>query len=158
TEDGDLFGRLAGRRDQAHRNGLVHPGDHEEVAGLVVVVHVRRRVTERRIDAVDVGVGWFGDVGIGRDARRAGHRVPPFRTTFDLWLATSYVHRTKGATLELWTIRIPETGTAEVQASRAEEAGWDGIAFTDSQNLIGDPYVAIALAARATERLRFATG
>jgi 5,10-methylenetetrahydromethanopterin reductase len=61
-------------------------------------------------------------------------------------------------TLELWTIRIPEVGTAEAQAARAEEAGWDGIAFTDSQNLIGDPFVAIALAARATERLRFATG
>jgi 5,10-methylenetetrahydromethanopterin reductase len=60
--------------------------------------------------------------------------------------------------LELWTIRIPETGTAEAQAARAEEAGWDGIAFTDSQNLIGDPFVAIALASRATERLRFATG
>lgn len=59
---------------------------------------------------------------------------------------------------ELWTIRIPETGTAEAQAARAEQAGWDGIAFTDSQNLIGDPFVAIALAARATERLRFATG
>jgi 5,10-methylenetetrahydromethanopterin reductase len=60
--------------------------------------------------------------------------------------------------VELWTIRIPEVGTAEAQAQRAEAAGWDGIAFTDSQNLIGDPYVAIALAAKATERLRFATG
>lgn len=60
--------------------------------------------------------------------------------------------------LELWTTRTPETGTAEWQAERAENAGWDGITFTDSQNLIGDPYVAVALAARTTERLRFATG
>lgn len=60
--------------------------------------------------------------------------------------------------MELWTTRTPETGTVERQAERAESAGWDGIAFTDSQNLVGDPYVAVALAARATERLRFATG
>ncbi len=60
--------------------------------------------------------------------------------------------------MELWATRTPEVGTAERQAERAERAGWDGITFTDSQNLVGDPYVAVALAARATERLRFATG
>jgi 5,10-methylenetetrahydromethanopterin reductase len=60
--------------------------------------------------------------------------------------------------VELWTIRIPEVGAVEAQAERAEAAGWDGIAFTDSQNLIGDPFVAIALAARVTERLKLGTG
>jgi 5,10-methylenetetrahydromethanopterin reductase len=60
--------------------------------------------------------------------------------------------------VELWTVRIPETGTAASTAERAEAAGWDGVAFTDSQNLIGDPFVAAALGARVTERLRFATG
>jgi 5,10-methylenetetrahydromethanopterin reductase len=55
-------------------------------------------------------------------------------------------------------MRIPEIGTVVAQAERAEEIGWDGITFTDSQNLIGDPFVAVALAANATERLRFATG
>jgi 5,10-methylenetetrahydromethanopterin reductase len=60
--------------------------------------------------------------------------------------------------MELWASRIPEAGRAEAQAERAEAAGWDGITFTDSQNLVADPFVAIALAARATERLRFATG
>ena len=60
--------------------------------------------------------------------------------------------------MELWTIRIPETGTVEAQAERAEAAGWDGVAFTDSQNLIGDPFVAMALGAKVTDRLRFATG
>ncbi len=53
---------------------------------------------------------------------------------------------------------IPETGLAEMLARRAEDAGWDGITFTDSQNLVGDPFVAIALGARATERLQFMTG
>jgi 5,10-methylenetetrahydromethanopterin reductase len=60
--------------------------------------------------------------------------------------------------VELWTIRIPEAGAAPAQAQRAEAAGWDGIAYTDSQNLVGDPFVAIALGAAATEHLRFATG
>lgn len=60
--------------------------------------------------------------------------------------------------MELWSMRTPEVGTVERQAARAEAAGWDGITFTDSQNLVGDPFVAVALAARATERLRFATG
>jgi 5,10-methylenetetrahydromethanopterin reductase len=60
--------------------------------------------------------------------------------------------------MELWTMRIPETGTAVIQAERAEAAGWDGITFTDSQNLVGDPFVAAALGAQATDRLSFATG
>jgi 5,10-methylenetetrahydromethanopterin reductase len=45
-----------------------------------------------------------------------------------------------------------------LQAQRAEEQGWDGITFVDSQNLVGDPFVAFALAAQATERIKFATG
>lgn len=60
--------------------------------------------------------------------------------------------------MQLWTTRTPETGTAEHQAERAERAGWDGITFTDSQNLIGDPFVAAALASRAVENLRLGTG
>ncbi len=60
--------------------------------------------------------------------------------------------------MELWTTRLPEPATAVDQARRAELQGWDGVTFTDSQNLIGDPFVAVALAAAATERLGFATG
>jgi 5,10-methylenetetrahydromethanopterin reductase len=60
--------------------------------------------------------------------------------------------------MELWAMRIPEIGTVTAQAERAERLGWDGITFTDSQNLVGDPFVAVALAATVTERLRFATG
>jgi len=58
----------------------------------------------------------------------------------------------------MWATHTPEAGTIERQAERAEAAGWDGITFTDSQNLVGDPYVAVALAARATDALQFATG
>jgi 5,10-methylenetetrahydromethanopterin reductase len=60
--------------------------------------------------------------------------------------------------MELWTMGIPEIGTVTGRAERAEADGWDGITFTDSQNLVGDPFVAIALAAHVTEKLRFATG
>ena len=59
--------------------------------------------------------------------------------------------------MELWTAGLPETGAAMAQAARAEANGWDGITFVDSQNLIGDPFVAVALAATATDRLKFAT-
>src|SRR5262245_36761645 len=60
--------------------------------------------------------------------------------------------------MELWSVRVPETGRVVAQAEQAEQQGWDGIAFTDSQNLVGDPFVAVALAAEATSRLHFATG
>jgi 5,10-methylenetetrahydromethanopterin reductase len=60
--------------------------------------------------------------------------------------------------MELWTMGIPEIGTVVAQAERAAGNGWDGITFTDSQNLVGDPFVAVALAAAAVDQLRFATG
>jgi 5,10-methylenetetrahydromethanopterin reductase len=40
----------------------------------------------------------------------------------------------------------------------AEDDGWDGLALTDSQNLAGDVYAALALAAHATSRIKLATG
>jgi 5,10-methylenetetrahydromethanopterin reductase len=39
-----------------------------------------------------------------------------------------------------------------------EEAGWDGLLVVDSQNLSGDPYVALALAATVTKKLGLGTG
>jgi 5,10-methylenetetrahydromethanopterin reductase len=43
-------------------------------------------------------------------------------------------------------------------AARAEAAGWDGMTVVDSQNLSGDPFVGLALAARETSTLRLGTG
>ena len=43
-------------------------------------------------------------------------------------------------------------------AQRLEMAGWDGWALVDSQNLAPDPYILLALAASATDRLKLATG
>jgi len=60
--------------------------------------------------------------------------------------------------LEVFKQGVPETGRVRQMAERAEAAGWDGISLTDSQNLIGDPFIAMALAAQATERLQFMTG
>jgi len=59
--------------------------------------------------------------------------------------------------LELFRQGVPETGTIRQVAARAEASGWDGLALTDSQNLIGDPFIAMALGAQVTERLRFMT-
>src|SRR3954454_23410391 len=44
------------------------------------------------------------------------------------------------------------------QAERAEASGWDGLLLVDSQNLAGDCYIGLALAAHATSTLRLATG
>jgi 5,10-methylenetetrahydromethanopterin reductase len=60
--------------------------------------------------------------------------------------------------LELFTMSIGEPGLAEVLSERAEAAGWDGITFVDSQNLVGDPFIAMALGAKVTTRLQFMTG
>ena len=60
--------------------------------------------------------------------------------------------------MELWTVGAGIPGLAAPTAVAAEQAGWDGLAIVDSQNLSGDVYVALALAAKATDRLRLATG
>ena len=61
-------------------------------------------------------------------------------------------------TIELWTMGISLPTVAERMAAGAEAAGWDGMLVVDSQNLAGDSYIALALAAKATERLRLGTG
>ena len=61
-------------------------------------------------------------------------------------------------TVELWALGVglPKIGVAQAQA--AERAGFDGFAVVDSQNLAGDCYVALALAAHATTKIKLATG
>src|SRR5262249_61507508 len=48
-------------------------------------------------------------------------------------------------------------GRVERAAGRAEAAGFDGLAVVDSQNLAGDPWVGLALAARESARIRLGT-
>jgi 5,10-methylenetetrahydromethanopterin reductase len=60
--------------------------------------------------------------------------------------------------LELWTSLVAVPGRVARAATRAEESGWQGVTITDSQNLAGDAYVAMSVAAGATTALRVATG
>ncbi len=62
------------------------------------------------------------------------------------------------AAVEIWTSGAGVPGTSARRAVAVEQAGYDGLTFVDSQNLAGDCYVALALAAQATTRLRLATG
>ncbi len=59
---------------------------------------------------------------------------------------------------ELWRHGFPVPGAVAALARRTEADGWDGLMLADSQNLVGDPYVELALAARETERIRLGTG
>ncbi|HJN93223.1 MAG TPA: LLM class flavin-dependent oxidoreductase [Dehalococcoidia bacterium] len=61
-------------------------------------------------------------------------------------------------TVEFWTSGAGVPVANARQARRAEEAGFDGITYVDSQNLAGDCYIALALAAHATTRLKLGTG
>lgn len=59
--------------------------------------------------------------------------------------------------VQWWTVRLVVPGVTSRWARRAEEEGWDGIAFGDSQNLAADTYVELALAAAATSRVGLGT-
>src|SRR5579859_7414580 len=60
--------------------------------------------------------------------------------------------------VEFWLGTFPIAGRIAEIASMAERDGWDGLAFTDSQNLGGDVFAALAMAAQCTGRIRLATG
>ena len=59
--------------------------------------------------------------------------------------------------VDILTAVSGNTRQAADYAKRVEEAGWRGIGFFDSQNLGGDTYVSMALAAAATERAELST-
>jgi hypothetical protein len=60
--------------------------------------------------------------------------------------------------IEFWRVANGFPGTTASQAERAEAEGWDGLSVPDSQNLTGDPYVALALAASVTSKLLLRPG
>jgi 5,10-methylenetetrahydromethanopterin reductase len=57
-----------------------------------------------------------------------------------------------------WLGTFPVPGRVAALARMTEDDGWDGLAFTDSQNLGGDTFAALALAAHHTQRITLATG
>lgn len=60
--------------------------------------------------------------------------------------------------MELWTTTVASARGAARSAQEIEAAGWDGLLVVDSQNLSGDPYVSLALAATVTTRIGLGTG
>ena len=60
--------------------------------------------------------------------------------------------------LEIWTNGAGLPRAFIHRAQQAEHAGFDGVTIVDSQNLSGDCYVALALAAHETERIKLGTG
>jgi 5,10-methylenetetrahydromethanopterin reductase len=60
--------------------------------------------------------------------------------------------------LELWRVGQTSPRTIEVDAAGLETDGWDGLAIADSQCVIGDSYLALAVAAQHTSVLKLAVG
>ena len=60
--------------------------------------------------------------------------------------------------MEYWTLTVASPRGSADFAARAEAAGWHGMLVVDSQNLSGDPYVALAMAATTTTTLGLGTG
>lgn len=59
--------------------------------------------------------------------------------------------------LELSTLQAAGAASIGAVAERVERDGWHGLAVVDSQNLSGDAYVALAVAAGHSDRLRLST-
>ncbi|PON14297.1 hypothetical protein C2W62_29815 [Candidatus Entotheonella serta] len=60
--------------------------------------------------------------------------------------------------MEFWTSGFSAPRGIVHVARDAEAQGWDGLSVVDSQNLSGDSFVALTMAATATERLKLGTG
>src|SRR5690349_3912467 len=58
---------------------------------------------------------------------------------------------------EIWTTGIPDPRSIARHAKAAEDAGWDGFAVVDSQNLTADSWVGLTVAAQATSRIGLGT-
>lgn len=60
-------------------------------------------------------------------------------------------------TAEIWTTGIPDPRTIARHSKAAEDAGWDGFAVVDSQNLTADSWVGLTVAAAATTTIGLGT-
>ena len=59
---------------------------------------------------------------------------------------------------QVWTHGFPVPGRTAGLARQAEESGFAGLLLADSQNLVGDPFVELGVAARVTSRIGLGTG
>ncbi len=62
------------------------------------------------------------------------------------------------ADCQVWTHGFPVPGRTGSLARRAEDSGFDGLLLADSQNLVGDPFVELGVAAGVTHRIGLGTG
>jgi 5,10-methylenetetrahydromethanopterin reductase len=62
-----------------------------------------------------------------------------------------------GSKPEFWTYGHAKPRGFARQAQNAEAQGWDGVTCGESQNLTGDPFVAMGIAAHATTTIKMAT-
>lgn len=60
--------------------------------------------------------------------------------------------------MEIWTSGVASPRGILRVARGVEAGGWDGLVVVDSQNLSGDPYVALAMAATVTDRIGLGPG
>ena len=60
--------------------------------------------------------------------------------------------------MELWASGVAAPRGIMRVAKELEEKGWDGLSVVDSQNLSGDSFVSLAMAATVTDRLQLGTG
>lgn len=60
--------------------------------------------------------------------------------------------------MELWASGVSAPRGIMRVAKDLEAQGWDGLSVVDSQNLTGDSFVSLAMAATVTERLKLGTG
>lgn len=58
---------------------------------------------------------------------------------------------------EVWMIGFPMPGRFAEMARMVEDIGFDGVGVVDTQNLAGDPYSALCVAAHATKHLKLRT-
>jgi 5,10-methylenetetrahydromethanopterin reductase len=60
--------------------------------------------------------------------------------------------------MEFWTLTASSIRRMSLQAREAERDGWDGMLLPDTQSLMGDVYIALAVAAVGTSTLKLGTG
>jgi 5,10-methylenetetrahydromethanopterin reductase len=59
--------------------------------------------------------------------------------------------------MDMWLQTVASPRRSARAAAEVEAAGWDGFSVVDSQNVSGDAFVALAMAATTTERIGLAT-
>ena len=60
--------------------------------------------------------------------------------------------------MEFWHFGVPSVSGVERMAQTCEELNFDGLTLTDSQNLSNETYIALTLAAKATNILKIGPG